>query len=176
MSNEEVIRDVVVVLPGIMGSTLSKKGKLVWAPSSGVVLKAITTFGRSIREMMLPRGIGDQHPGDDVLPVSLMPDLHLLPGIWSSHIGYGALLDWLRTKFHLIEPAADDSERIPNLLPVAYDWRLSNRYNGRRLKNIVEPALERWRSQGEPFAEAKVIFICHSMGGLVARLYIEKEG
>jgi hypothetical protein len=41
MSNEEVIRDVVVVLPGIMGSTLAKNGKMVWAPSAGSVLKAI---------------------------------------------------------------------------------------------------------------------------------------
>lgn len=176
MNEEEVIRDFVVVLPGIMGSTLAKKGKLVWAPSAGAVLKVITTFGRSIREMTLPPGIGDNHPGDGVEPLAPMPDLHMLPGIWSVNIGYGVLLDFLRKKFHLIEPDPDDQKRIPNLLPLAYDWRLSNRYNGRRLKGIVEPALERWRSQGGPFSEAKLIFICHSMGGLVARWFIEKEG
>jgi pimeloyl-ACP methyl ester carboxylesterase len=59
---------------------------------------------------------------------------------------------------------------------VAYDWRLSNRYNGKRLKSIVEPALDRWKAQGGQFKEAKLVFICHSMGGLVARWYIEKEG
>ncbi len=176
MTSPEIIRDVVVVLPGIMGSTLAKKGSLVWAPSAGVVLRAIATFGNSIRKLTLPAGIGDAHPDDEVEPVALMPDLHLLPGIWSANIGYDVLLDWLRTRFHLIEPASTDPTRIPNLLPVPYDWRLSSRYNGRRLKGIVEPALERWRSQGEPFAEAKLIFVCHSMGGLVARWYIEKEG
>lgn len=176
MPSPEVINDLVVILPGIMGSTLAKRGKLVWAPSAGAVLKAITTFGRSIKEMTLPQGIGDDHPADGVEPVSLMPDLHVLPGIWSVNIGYGVLLDYLRTRFHFIEPSPVHPGRIPNFLPVAYDWRLSNRYNGKRLKGIVEPALERWRAQGEPFSKAKLIFICHSMGGLVARWYIEMEG
>jgi hypothetical protein len=176
MLPSDIIRDLVVVLPGIMGSTLAKNGNLVWTPSAGSVLKAIATFGGSIRELMLPTDVGDESPDDNVDPVALMPDLHILPGIWSAHIGYEKLLDWLRTRFHFIEPSPEDQSCIPNLLPVPYDWRLSNRYNGKRLKGIVEPALERWRSQGEPFSDAKIIFICHSMGGLVARWYIEKEG
>ncbi len=172
---EQMIHDLVVVLPGIMGSTLARDGKLVWAPSAGSILTAIATFGDSIRELRLPADVGDEHPGDHVEPMALMPDLHLLPGIWSANIGYGKLLKWLRTRFHFIEPSPEDPSRMPNLLPVPYDWRLSNRYNGKRLKGIVEPALERWRSQGESFSDAKIIFICHSMGGLVARWYIEKE-
>lgn len=175
MPSPDVIRDLVVVLPGLLGSILAKNKKLVWAPSAGSVLNAIATLGGSIRKLGLPADIGDEHPGDDVEPVALMPDLHLLPGIWSANIGYGKLLDSLRTRFQFIEPSPEDPSRIPNLLPVPYDWRLSNRYNGKRLKGIVEPALERWQSQGEPFSDAKIIFICHSMGGLVARWYIEKE-
>ena len=59
MSDSGLIRDMVIVLPGIMGSTLAKNGKLVWAPSAGSVLRLITSFGQSIKEMALPRGIGD---------------------------------------------------------------------------------------------------------------------
>lgn len=172
----EEARDLVVVLPGIMGSTLAKDGRLVWAPSAGAVVAAILTFGRSIRQLTLPKGIGDDHPDDGVVPVEIMPDLHLLPGVWSANIGYGLLLDWLRSTFHLVDSSHVDPEGIPNLLAVPYDWRLSNRHNGRLLKGIVEPALERWRSQGGKFADARLIFVCHSMGGLVARWYIEKEG
>ena len=171
-----VLRDVVVVLPGILGSTLAREGRLLWAPSAGAALRAIATFGRSLRQLALPAGIGDERPDDGVEPVALMPDLHVLPGVWSWNLGYGKLLDGLRSRFHLVEASPADPERVPNLLPVAYDWRLSNRYNGRRLRRIVEPALERWRSQGGRFADAKLIFICHSMGGLVARWYIEMEG
>ncbi|HQA26269.1 MAG TPA: hypothetical protein PK893_08945 [Candidatus Competibacteraceae bacterium] len=170
------IQDLIVVLPGILGSTLAKDGKLIWAPSAGAVLRAITTMGRDIKAMELPEGIGDEHPGDGVRPVGLMPDLHVLPGLWSANIGYDTLLRWLRSKFHLIEASQDDPDQFANLLPIPYDWRLSNRYNGRRLKSIVEPALEKWRSQHPIMADAKVVFICHSMGGLVARWYIDREG
>lgn len=171
------MNDVIVVLPGIMGSTLADKdGTLVWAPSAGAVMSAITTFGRHIQALTLPPGIGDQHPGDGVTPVALMPDLHLLPGIWSANIGYEALLNWLRRKFDLVESLPGGDSPAANLLPIPYDWRLSNRYNARRLKSLVEPALERWRARGGECAEARLIFICHSMGGLVARQYLELEG
>ena len=176
MGTPHEIEDVIVVLPGIMGSTLTRNGSPVWAPSAGAVLRAIRTFGESIRSLALPEGVGDGHPEDGVEPVALMPDLHVLPGVWSWNIGYGALLDWLRTAFHVIEPTPQDPDRMPNLLAVPYDWRLSNRFNGHRLKGVVEPALERWRSQGGRLADARLTFICHSMGGLVARWYMEKEG
>ena len=58
MANASPVIDVVVVLPGIMGSTLAKNGNLVWAASAGSVLSAIRTFGRSIQDLALPSGIG----------------------------------------------------------------------------------------------------------------------
>jgi pimeloyl-ACP methyl ester carboxylesterase len=103
-----------------------------------------------------------------------MPDLHVLPGLWTIQVGYERLLGWLESAFGLVRVTAGGPPG--NFLPVAYDWRLSNRYNGRRLKTLVEPALERWRGQGGVYAGARVIFICHSMGGLVARWYIQREG
>jgi pimeloyl-ACP methyl ester carboxylesterase len=165
--------DFVVVLPGILGSTLSHNGTLVWSPSAGSALRAIRTFGHNIRDLQLPADLGDNHPEDGVEPVGLMPDLHVLPRVWAPIKGYDRLLSRLRSIGYR-EPADDASPG--NLLPIAYDWRLSNRYNGRRLATLVEPALQRWRDQGGPYAEAKVTFVCHSMGGLVARWYIEMCG
>jgi pimeloyl-ACP methyl ester carboxylesterase len=165
--------DLVVVLPGIMGSTLRSEDGMVWAPSAGAALRAIATFGRSIKRLQLPDDIGDEHPDDRVEPVALMPDLHVLPGIWTPVHGYDPLLARLRS---LGYREADDSPDAPpgNLLAVPYDWRLSNRYTAERLKTIVEPALERWQAQGGPCADARLVFVCHSMGGLVARWYIER--
>src|SRR5690348_5579397 len=89
--------DLVVVLPGILGSTLRQHGHLVWAPSAGSALRAITTLGGSLRRLELPPGIGDQHPGDGVEPAGLMPDLHVLPGIWTPVKGYDVLIGRLRS-------------------------------------------------------------------------------
>jgi pimeloyl-ACP methyl ester carboxylesterase len=91
------------------------------------------------------------------------------------------LLSWLLKTFHLFlyDPSADlaDPDRpISNLVCFAYDWRLSNKLNAERLKNVVEPVLESWRSQGGEFKDAELVFICHSMGGLVARWYVERLG
>ena len=165
-----------MVLPGILGSTLARDGQEAWAPSAGVVWQAIRSFGASIQSLTLPADLGDDHPGDGVEPLALMPDLHLLPGLWSANIGYSRLLDWLTQRFTLVPPDPKDPAKPANLLPFAYDWRLSNRYNARRLRAVVEPALERWRALAEANREARLILICHSMGGLVARWYVEREG
>lgn len=174
MINRFEMNDVIVVLPGILGSALATNGRPVWG-SAGSIIEAVTRFGGSLDDLRLPRDIGDAHPGDGVEATSLLADLHLIPGLWDANIGYDRLLDWLRVHFHTVEPDARDPTRMPNLIQFPYDWRLSNRYNARRLKQVVEPALERWRSQGGVFADAKLVFICHSMGGLVARWYIEME-
>lgn len=158
--------DLVVVLPGITGSTLRTKEGLIWSPTPGAILKAIKTFGRSVNNLRLPEGIGDNHPNDGVEPVALMTTLHLIPDIWTPVKGYDKLLTRLRTLGY--------TEEAGNLLPVPYDWRLSNRYNACRLAKIVQPALERWRTKHPRNATAQLTFVCHSMGGLIARWYIEK--
>ena len=171
--------DLVVVLPGITGSTLGVRGadgspaseNLIWAPSAGAVWKLLTG-GNSILKKALPAGIGDAAPDDGVEPVALMPDVHVLPGIWTPIRGYDVLIDALEGLGY----KRDNGPKPPNLIAFPYDWRLSNRYNGERLKTVVEPALERLRAQGGDSSDARIVFVVHSMGGLVARWYIEKCG
>lgn len=167
--------DVVVVLPGIMGSTLGlREGdtpaseKMIWALDAGAIWRGATGLGPSIKDFALPVGIGDEHPGDGIEPVGLMQDLHVIPGIWTPVRGYTDLPAHLRTLGY--------DEAKGNLVLFPYDWRLSNRYNGKRLGTVVEPALDRWRAQGGEYADARLVFICHSMGGLVARWYLEQCG
>ena len=47
--------DVVVLLPGILGSVLARDGKEVWAPSPGAIGRALWTLGRSVRSLELAR-------------------------------------------------------------------------------------------------------------------------
>ena len=91
-----------------------------------------------------------------------MPDVHVLPGIWTPIRGYDVLVDALEKHGYQRD---DGPASRATLIAYAYDWRLSNRYNGERLKTVVEPALERLRAQGGAYADAKVVFVCHSMGG-----------
>ncbi|WP_049580346.1 lipase family alpha/beta hydrolase [Streptomyces sp. SBT349] len=159
--------DLVVFVPGIMGSRLTRDGKDAWALSLGALLQ-FRRPARAWRSLALPPGIGDGEPeGPAALrPEGLLTAPAVLPGLLS-HLGYrdlGAAL--------ALEPG--------QFRAFAYDWRLSNRVTAARLKVAVEAALEEWRPRAAarwPGAdEARVVLVCHSMGGLVARYYLERLG
>ena len=88
-------------------------------------------------------------------------------------MGYTRLVAFLTETFELNR---DPTKGPVNLLLFPYDWRLSNRYNGERLGAASEAMLDQWRRRGGPFADARAVFICHSMGGLVARWYVDRLG
>ena len=165
--------DVVVVIPGIMGSTLRLGDDMIWSPSPGDALRALHVFRRHVRDVAVPSGTGDE-PDPRVQPVAVMPDLHMLGGLWTVHLGYSVLCTWLQRQFDLI-PVTDGGPP-GNLLTFPYDWRLSNRYNGEKLFTKAEPVLDRWRNHPGTPADAKLILICHSMGGLVARWFLQECG
>lgn len=172
-------QDIVVFIPGIMGSSLAQHGRPVWDPSAGAVLNAIRTLGRSIGDLTLTDWVAEDAPapgdtGGGVTPMRVLPDVHVIPGLWTANIGYQKVIDWLKVTFGLRTDTGTGS--AGNLIEFAYDWRLSSRYNARVLKTRVESLVERRRALGGQHADTRVIFVCHSMGGLVARTYIDLYG
>ena len=169
------IRDVVVVVPGIMGSELiDANDKPLWSVTPGSLVSAIRALAAS--KLTLPSDIGDNAAPGGIRAKRLLRSLHVIPGLWSPITGYDGMLQFLRSpRFYLIEAEHSADETMPNLIPFAYDWRLSCRYNGRRLAEVALRALERWRSQ-PGMQQAKLVLLCHSMGGLVARWFAEMEG
>ena len=167
--------DVLVVIPGIMGSTLYRDDRPVWEPSGKAVVSALTSLLRNVTTLRLPEGIGDDRPDDGVQAMNLMP----MSGCRSE---YGPLTaDTAHSSTFCDDirpgPATPDAPTAPaNLIAFPYDWRLSNRYNGEQLRRVVDPALERWRAQGGRYADAELPSICHSMGGLIARWYLDRLG
>ena len=132
----EQLDNVVVVLPGIMGSVLrDAHGDDVWELSAGSILKGVFGRLRGLKALQLPEGIGDDHPGDGVTAPALMPDMHVVPGIWTVTIGYDRLHKWFADTFDIVEFDANTPERAANYLRFPYDWRLSNRYNAQQLGN-----------------------------------------
>ncbi|MFF9566070.1 esterase/lipase family protein [Streptomyces sp. NPDC014685] len=178
MTSRSPVDDLVVVVPGILGSRLADAdGHEVWGLSGRALLRGIRTFGRSVKDLTLPADLGDEHPGDGVRPLGPMRDLHGLPGVWTLVDGYNGFLDWLERHFTLHRRRAEEEAGTPaNLVGFAYDWRLSCRYNAERLAERVDEELGRWRASAPERAEARVVLVCHSMGGLVARQYVERCG
>lgn len=157
--------DIVVLIPGITGSVLERRGREVWGLSGRSVFEGLRTFGGSIRSLALT---GPDDPeadslGDDVVATQLMPDLHLFPGLGWKIDGYGKIASYLKRRSQLVEGE--------NFFPFPYDWRRDNRVAARRLQRESAVWLKRWRESATE--DAKLILVAHSMGGLVARYFVE---
>ncbi|HEY6393643.1 MAG TPA: hypothetical protein VIX89_20340, partial [Bryobacteraceae bacterium] len=74
------MNDVIIVLPGILGSVLQKDGQDIWALSPKAMATGLWTLGSSIKGLELDRDSADgEDLGDGVTAPRLMPDLHLVP-------------------------------------------------------------------------------------------------
>jgi pimeloyl-ACP methyl ester carboxylesterase len=159
------LRDLVVLLPGITGSVLQKDGKDVWAISGQAAWRWLTSLGDSLRELRLD---GDDSGG--IVATRVMPDAHVVPGLVTID-GYSALASMVANTFDIV-PGSIRNVRPANFIEFPYDWRLDNRINARALADLLSDRLPRWREHSHN-PNARVIFLGHSMGGLVARYYLE---
>jgi hypothetical protein len=156
--------DVVVLIPGIMGSVLKKDGREIWSLSGGSLLRALFSLGGSAKSLELPNddpSVDDL--GDGVIADRLFPDIHIVPGFWKID-GYSKAAQYLIDAFNL--------ERGGNYFEFPYDWRRDNRVAARRLATEARGWLADWRrSSGN--TTAKLILVAHSMGGVVSRYFLE---
>lgn len=165
------LRDMVVLLPGITGSVLQKDGKDVWAPSVQAVWETLVSMGESLQHLRL-KGDDPQldELGDGIRASALVPDVHLVPGLVTID-GYSKTISSIMDSFDVLQGSIQD-EKPANFFAFPYDWRRDNRIAARRLKRLIDRQLPLWREySGEE--NARVILIGHSMGGLVARYYLE---
>ena len=101
--------------------------------------------------------------GDGVTARELFPDIHLIPGLEKID-GYTGLRNAIAEHFKVTPKR--------NYFEFAYDWRRDNRVSARRLKTLAESWLSNWRHE-KGNNEPKMVLICHSMGGLIARYFLE---
>jgi len=165
------VADMVVLIPGILGSVLADRdGREVWG-SGRSILTNLLPGGGSLKDLTLPAGLGHEDPQDGVTAPRCMADLGAIPRFFKVD-GYGVLVRRLREATDL-RPATE--AEAGNFLEFPYDWRLSNQLTAKRLAAHIIPALERWRKASHN-PNAKLIFLCHSMGGLIARYFLEVLG
>jgi hypothetical protein len=167
MNASKDFRDVIVFLPGIMGSVLERRGKTVWDTRIASMFMALLRRARDLAELALTGDSQTLHElGDDVVATRTIPDVHLIPGLWKID-GYAKILDTLQ-------------ERLPlrageNFFSFPYDWRRDNRCTARKLEQKAMRCLHAWR-RSSGFHDAKLVLIAHSMGGLVSRYFLEVLG
>jgi hypothetical protein len=162
------LRDIVIVVPGITGSVLTRGGVPIWGPSYRLGAAFAAQPERTAARLLLP---GPSEGTDDSVPIlatALMPDIHMVAGLVKID-GYSRLQQAIRDTFEVVEAT---NGRGGNLIEFPYDWRLDNRINAQRLAAVVERALAAWRRYAD-VPDARVVLVVHSMGGLVARYYLE---
>jgi hypothetical protein len=155
------MNDVVVLLPGILGSALEKDGKTLWDITAGPIGRALFSRGGSIQSLALA---SDGSTGDGVKATRLLPDAHLVPFLWKID-GYAELSAYIQSRLEVVPGE--------NFFEFPYDWRLDNRISAQRLRSSTMDWLENRRRR---HSDARLILIGHSMGGLVARHFLEKLG
>ena len=154
--------DALVLLPGIMGSELfDREGRLVWGLRPSLLFR-----GRRLRTIIdrlaLSEGQVDViRPGEPVRFPNWLP-----------------ILDGIEPYKGMIRALEELALRPSAVLAFGYDWRQSVEHNARRLRDAVDAHLAAWREtiatmeQSERGNdEPRVTFVCHSMGGLVARWF-----
>jgi Lecithin:cholesterol acyltransferase len=158
------VGDVLVLLPGITGSVLQKDGQDVWALSGGAATNALLSLGRSVKDLRLNGDDpGADDLGDGITAPRVMPDTHLVPGLWKID-GYGKVAAAVKEQLDVIPGR--------NFFEFPYDWRRDNRASARQLARKSHDWLRSWR-EWSGNAEAKLVLLGHSMGGLVSRYFLE---
>lgn len=156
--------DVLVVLPGIMGTVLTRAGRELWAPSASALFDALVSLGQNLDILKLASDpLEADALGDDIRAERLVAGVHLIPGLWNIS-GYSNLIQTLGGI-----PGVTLNE---NLFTFPYDWRRDCRVAARQLGRKCDEWLSQWRKKSGN-NNAKFVFVAHSMGGLVARHYIE---
>lgn len=174
MSQKIPMKDMIVILPGILGSVLQKDGKDLWAVSGQAIWQVLTNLNQTIHNLKL----GQDDPnaeslGDGIRATSLIQDTHLIPGFWKID-GYTQTSRLITDNFNVTpgDIYNDPDHKAANFYQFPYDWRRDNRANAHILKKLIDKRLKRWR-EASGASDAKVILMAHSMGGLVSRYYLE---
>ncbi|MGW7244238.1 esterase/lipase family protein [Streptomyces sp. NPDC054804] len=160
---QDVTHDAVVIVPGIMGSDLldTASGQIVWGLSARLLRRAWTR-----RDGMTSLHLTDEERHGRLGRIRAT-GLLSVPA-WAPYLKglepYGDLVD-------AVHAVTSDAAAV---LQFAYDWRLSVEVNGSLLAEAARRHLTEWRGHprsrtGSGDSVARLVFVAHSMGGLVTR-------
>lgn len=157
--------DAIVVLPGIMGSELATAdGRVLWGFSNvkDAVRNIVTLALGHVDELLVT---DEDRSGKRRVRATKLLSYPAFLERWGGCEEYSSLLRELQD--HALDHRA--------VLAFPYDWRLSIAHNAALLARRSDEHLSTWREivraefpKTDP-KDVKLKFVCHSMGGLVAR-------
>jgi pimeloyl-ACP methyl ester carboxylesterase len=150
VNSQALSKNPVVVIPGIEGSKLcNSAGDVLWGDRSSYTAARISA-------LRLPPDVATRDKG--IHSCGLIETVNYIPFLWDSNI-YTGLLNTLK------QIGYEDKD----VIKFDYDWRLSNFDNAKLLRAKIEQISSSSRS-------GKVDILAHSMGGLIARIYLQTLG
>ncbi|WP_331740402.1 hypothetical protein OG613_46135 (plasmid) [Streptomyces sp. NBC_00015] len=161
-----ITHDAVVIVPGILGSELydTDAGRPLWGLKGGRWLVRAWARERGLEGLHLtPREQEGQY--GRVKPMGLLK----VP-VWAP------LLKGIEPYSQLVSTVRAHVPSDSAVLCFPYDWRLSVAVNGSLLAAAARKHLQQWRSQkayqnarkqATDGREGRLVFVAHSMGGLV---------
>jgi len=175
MALRHSMRDMIILIPGIMGSVLEQRGNELW--SMPRIIGPGLLGNTAVFQPLYLIADHDADPERELLPdgvraTRLMTGIHGIHGLMLGE-GYQQISDTILRTFDVVL-GSRESDAPANFFHLPYDWRRDNRAAAHRLKRLLDTQLPRW--QAATTTAARVILIGHSMGGLVARYYLEALG
>ncbi len=136
----------VVVIPGIEGSKLcDASGNVLWGDRNSYTAARINA-------LRLPPDLASHDKG--IHSCGLIESVSIIPLLWDSNV-YSGLIATLRGAGY----------QDKDIVVFDYDWRLSNFETAKLLRDKIDKL---------PLGpDGQVDIIAHSMGGLVARIYLQ---
>lgn len=174
MNQKASVKDMIILLPGIMGSVLQKDGKDLWAVSGQAIWNVLTRSQGAIQNLVLEQDDSEAPDlGDGIKATRIMPDSHMIPGFFKVD-GYTQTIRFILENLDVIQGDIynDHEDKAANFYHFPYDWRRDNRANAHILKSLIKKRLKCWR-EASGAQDAKVVILAHSMGGLISRYYLE---
>lgn len=143
MAKKILMKDMIVILPGILGSVLQKDNKDLWAVSGHAIWQVLTNSRQMLQHLKLEQDDPEaEDMGDGIRATRLIEDVHLVPGLVKID-GYSQTARLITDNFD-VTPGdfyQDPGDKVPNFYKFPYDWRRDNRANARLLKRLIDQRL-----------------------------------